>query len=347
MTEEYTYAVARIRALENGLFTDSVIDQLIACKDEAGCIHFLEEKGWGDTDSEGNGDAILAREEEKIWEVVKDLHIDMKIFSVLSLPKEFHNLKAAVKKVYEDSVSHGSGEEASGHKENRGSLGESQKPAIYYDGISVSGEELEAIISERDFDRLPDDMRNAAAEAYDTLMHTGDGQACDIIIDKACLTAVLEAGRNAGRAGHGVIKDYAETIVSIADIRTAVRAARTGKSQDFLNRALVDTEALSADHLARSAAQGEESVRDYLATTDYKDALDYLAKSPSAFEKWCDDKITESLESQKYEAFTIGPVIAYVIARQNEIKTVRLILTGKANSLPDDSIRERVRQMYV
>ena len=40
-------------------------------------------------------------------------------------------------------------------------------------------------------------------------------------------------------------------------------------------------------------------------------------------------------------------VIAYVIARQNEIKTVRIILSGKQNELPDDSIRERVRKMYV
>ena len=40
-------------------------------------------------------------------------------------------------------------------------------------------------------------------------------------------------------------------------------------------------------------------------------------------------------------------MIAYVIARQNEIKTVRIILSGKRSDLPDDSIRERVREMYV
>ena len=31
MSEQYTYAVARIRALEVSLFSDSTIDQLIAC----------------------------------------------------------------------------------------------------------------------------------------------------------------------------------------------------------------------------------------------------------------------------------------------------------------------------
>ena len=325
MAEDYTYAVARIRALENGLFTDGTIDQLINCKDVPQCVRFLEEKGWGDTETAGNGEAILAREEEKIWETVKDLHIDMKLFRVLSLPKEFHNLKAAVKAAATDG----------------------KHADIYYEGTEIKGEDLEEIIRERDFDRLPDSMKNAAEEAYDTLLHTGDGQACDVVIDRACLEAVREAGKDAGKAGCGVIRDYAETIVSIADIRTAVRSAKTGKQLDFLMKALVDTDSLSAEHLAKSAAQGVDQVREYLLTTDYRDAAEYLAKSPSAFERWCDDQITESLQPQKYEAFTIGPVVAYVIARQTEIKTVRLILTGKANGLSDEDIRERVRHMYV
>ncbi len=325
MAEEYTYAVARIRALENSLLTGSAVEQLISCQDEEQCIHFLEERGWGGAETTGDAEAILAREEEKIWEVVRDLHIDMKHFDVLSLPKEFQNLKAAVK------------EAATG---NAGA-------DIYYEGTALSGSDLSEIVRNRDFDRLPDNMKDAAEKAYDTLLHTGDGQLCDIIIDKACLEAVLEAGRKAKKEGYGVICDYAESIACVADIKTAIRSARTGKSQDFLMQALVDTESLSAAALAKAAAQGEDAVRELLSTTDYRDACDQLSKSPSAFERWCDDKIIESLQPQKYETFTIGPVIAYVIARQNEIKTVRLILTGKANGLPDESIRERVRQMYV
>ena len=66
-----------------------------------------------------------------------------------------------------------------------------------------------------------------------------------------------------------------------------------------------------------------------------------------AFERWCDNRIIEAIRPQKYNSFTIGPLVAYVLARQNEIKTVRIILTGKLNHLPDDAIRERVREMYV
>lgn len=48
MSEQYTYAVARIRALEVSLFSDSTIDQLIACQNYDQALQFLEEKGWGD-----------------------------------------------------------------------------------------------------------------------------------------------------------------------------------------------------------------------------------------------------------------------------------------------------------
>ena len=53
------------------------------------------------------------------------------------------------------------------------------------------------------------------------------------------------------------------------------------------------------------------------------------------------------LRSQKYETFTIGPIVAYVLARENEIKTVGIILSGKENGLSEESIGERIREMYV
>ena len=44
MSEQYTYAVARIRALEVSLFSDSTIEQLIACQNYDQALQFLERK---------------------------------------------------------------------------------------------------------------------------------------------------------------------------------------------------------------------------------------------------------------------------------------------------------------
>ena len=94
---QYTYAVARIRALEVSLFSASTIEQLIACKDLEGCLRFLQDKGWGGNDVPMDADAILTREREKIWETIGEMHVDMDVFNVLSYTNWFHNLKAAVK----------------------------------------------------------------------------------------------------------------------------------------------------------------------------------------------------------------------------------------------------------
>ena len=114
-----------------------------------------------------------------------------------------------------------------------------------------------------------------------------------------------------------------------------------------MKRAMAECDSLSVSQLSKAALSGMDAICEYLRGTAYAEGADALAESPSAFERWCDNRIIQTISPEKYHAFTIGPVIAYVIARQNEIKTVRIILSGKQNELPDDSIRERLREMYV
>ncbi|MDO4261147.1 MAG: V-type ATPase subunit [Eubacteriales bacterium] len=319
---KFTYAVARIRALEVSLFSASVIEQLIACRDHESCLRFLAERGWGGADVPLTQDAILTREREKIWETMREMQVDMSVFDVLSYPNWFHNLKAAVKEVC------------------TGKSGAN----IFYEGTPLSGEELTRIIQEKDYQALPENMRGAAEEAVDALLHGGDGQLCDVIIDRATLDAIMEAGRAAKDA---IIRDYAESTVAVADIRIAVRACRTGKSLEFMKRALAPCGSLDIDRLAHAALAGMDAVTEYLSGAGYAAAAEAIKESPSAFERWCDNRIIETIRPQKTNPFSVGPLVAYVIARENEIKTVRIILTCKQNGLSDDSIRERVREMYV
>ena len=322
MSEKYTYAVARIRALEVSLFSNAVIDQLIACQSYEQCLQFLAERGWGDTDTSADGEKMLKREEEKIWQTVRELSIDKKKFEVLSYQKLFHNLKAAVKAAC--------GKEVPGD--------------IFYEDTEISGQEMLDIIREKDFGRLPAGMSQAAQQACDALLHAGDGQLCDIIIDRAALDAIYKAGME---SEDEIIRDYARSVVAVADIKIAVRAQKTAKSIEFMKQAMAECGSISVDQLAKAALSGPEAIRDYLLGTEYAGGAEALSESMSAFERWCDNRIIQTISPQKYKAFTIGPVVAYVLARQNEIKTVRIVLSGKRSELPEGAIRERVREMYV
>ncbi|MDD6232041.1 MAG: V-type ATPase subunit [Frisingicoccus sp.] len=318
---QYTYAVARIRALEVSLFSASVIEQLLACRDYDSCLRFLQEKGWGG-DAAPDADRILAREEQKIWETVREMHVDLSVFNVLYYPNWFHNLKAAVKAV------------CTGRENGN----------IFYKETPVSGDEMMRIIKERDYRALPVNMQKAAEEAVETLLHSGDGQLCDIIIDRACMEAIREAGH---LAEDSVIKDYAEETVAITNIKIGIRAARTAKSLEFMKRAMTPCERINVDRLAQAALSGEDTFIEYLSGNGYSEAAEALKASLSAFERWCDNRIIEIIKPQKMNPFSVGPLVAYVIARENEIKTVRIILTCRQNGLSTEAIRERIREMYV
>lgn len=319
---EYTYAVARIRALEGSLLTQNVIEQLMACQNETQCLQLLSEKGWGDPADMQDSAQMLQREEEKIWEVISEVAPELSVFDVMSYTKVFHNLKAAIKAV------------CTGDEERN----------IFYQDSSISGAQMLEIIKNKEFWRLPETMAGAAQEAYDALLHTGDGQLCDVIVDRAALEAIYEAGKKAEDA---IIRDYAESTVAIADIKIAVRAQKTGKSPEFLKRALAPCDSIRVETLAKAVANGMEAIRDYLLGTVYAAGAEALEESPSAFERWCDNRMIETMKPQKYQAFSVGPLVAYIVARENEIKTVRIILTGKQNQFPEEAIRERIREMYV
>ncbi|MEE0201250.1 MAG: V-type ATPase subunit [Muricomes sp.] len=319
---EYTYAVARIRALESSLFSGTDIERLLACSDEEQCLQLLSEKGWGDATGSMDASAMLKREEEKTWEVIRDVAPDLSVFDVLSYSKLYHNLKAAIKEV----------------------CTEVENKNIFYDDCSIPGPEMLQLVRNKEFHRLPGNMGETAAEAYDTLLHTRDGQLCDIIVDRAALDAIYKAGQT---AEDEIIKNYAESTVAIADIKIAVRSQKTGKSLEFMKRAMAPCNSVNVDQLSKAAVSGLDAVRDYLLGTSYAEGAAALEESPSAFERWCDNRMMETIRPQKYNSFSAGPLVAYVLARENEIKTVRIILTGKQNEFPDEAIRERIREMYV
>ena len=158
------------------------------------------------------------------------------------------------------------------------------------------------------------------------------------------MEAIKEAGRS---AEDDIIRDYAESTVAVANIKIAVRASKTAKTLEFMKRAMAPCDTLNIDSLALAALSGMDSIIEYLNGNGYAEGAEALKESPSAFERWCDNRIIQTIKPQKSNPFSVGPLVAYVIARENEIKTVRIILTCKQNGLSDDSIRERVREMYV
>ncbi len=226
MSESYTYAVARIRANELALFNDQAIEQLLAAKSYEECIRLLQDKGWGGMEANPTAESLLAEEREKTWALMRELVPDLSVFDVFLYTNDYHNLKAAIKLVCTGSEDFG----------------------LFISHGTIDHRELLHAVQERDWGSLPDPMRGPAEEAYTALAQTRDGQLCDIILDRAALDAVYAAGK---ASRDELVRRYAELTVAAADIKTAVRCARTGKPMDFIRRALAECDSLSVSRLAK------------------------------------------------------------------------------------------------
>jgi V/A-type H+-transporting ATPase subunit C len=319
--KHYTYAVARIRSKELQLLDTQFINQLVAARSYHECVKLLLDKGWG---QEGHMEAeqILAYEYKRAWNFIAELVEDMSVFDVLLLPNDYHNLKAAIKLVY------------TGLQEDK----------HFIDQGTINPDTILEAVQTQDDSLLPEHMRSSAKEAYQTVTQTGDGQLCDLIIDKASLEALYAAGK---KQTNDVLRHYAELKIASSNIRIAVRSQKTGKSLDWIQRAMAPCDTLDVDRLSQAAVSSFEAICEYLRQTEYEDGVQELVSSLSSFERWCEDRLIQKILPQKYNPFTIGPLAAYLLAKDNEIKTVRIILLGKLNQLPDESIKERLRLMYV
>ena len=271
---DYIYAVARIRAKELLCFGSPAMEQLMACKTYEECLRMLNEKGWGNGSAGQTPESLLDGERNKTWEQLRELVEDMSVFDVFLYANDYHNLKAAIKENY--APSHGAD--------------------IYSSNGTIDPAVFRQAADEHDFSVLPAGMRDAAEEAMSVLRETGDGQLCDIIIDKAALNAILQAGK---ASGDPLLAFYAEHTVATANIKTAVRCQKTGKSLAFIQRALAECDTLDVSLLAQTAVESFEVMIEYLGRTCYSGAAEALTQSASAFERWCDNRLIEKIRPQK------------------------------------------------
>ena len=306
----YASAVAAVRAMENSLLTHSDIEQLIASKSKAEYNSLISAKG--------SEQATL----EDVWDMLRAYAPNDRELEILLYKNDFHNLKAALKAVI-------SGKE----------------PQHYFiRPTNLDLDKLVVAIKSKEYEDLPEYIRKTAQEAYELLTRTLDGQLSDSVIDTAALEAMQRA---AYRHGGEFMRRYAEMTALYADIKTAYRCALMKKPKSFIETEVCGTSELDKDSLVRAALEGVDGLFAYLENTQYSDAAKLLRESPAKFEKLCDDEMIELAQTSRMTAFGTEPLAAYYLAKEAEIKNLRIISVCKESGTDRETITERMRKLYV
>lgn len=319
---EYTFAVARIRANETRLLGQNEMEQLIAAPDLRAALQMLADQGWETQGALEDPNDMLRRQAQQLWQLLMEVAPDPRELSFLAAKNDFHNLKAALKSLVSD-----------------------QAPEPYWMlPNTVSVEIIWEAVSARKFHLLPAEMQRPAREAYDLLVRASDGQRADILLDRAALETLKS---RAEATGSDFAKRLAELQCATADLKIALRAALTGRSDGFLQDALCECGTLRKSTLIAAAGRGVQELLQALAETPYADCVPAFSKSFAAFEKWCDDLLLAQLDAARRVSFGLAPLAAYFVARDTEIKNVRILLSCKRLGMPAEQIRERMRESYV
>lgn len=127
--------------------------------------------------------------------------------------------------------------------------------------------------------------------------------------------------------------------------KRCIRIYTLKRTEQELTESLVPGGEISAEALLHAFKSDNAAAA--LKETGYGRLCDSMELGFTAFEKACDDYLTEYVKEAKYKTLTPEPVAAYILAKETEAKCVRIIMTCKLHNIDAETIKERVREAYV
>lgn len=325
---DYLVISARVRALENKLLTRERMERMLEARSSEEAVKVLGECGYGEFSA-----ASPSAMEEKLVEVRSAAYEDMRagvpnpsLIDVFRLKYDYHNVKVLIKA------------EAVGADGAR----------LLMEGGRYPSAALREAYHKEDLRDVSETFRQAVLQAKETLSVTGDPQAADFVLDRAYYQELRDA---AEASESQFLQGYVRLMIDAANLRAAVRASRMGRGAEFLSQVLVSGG--NADQ-ARIAAADPAQLAALFSGTPLAEAaakgsaLTAAGSGPlTAFERLCDNALTAYLAQSRRIPFGEHVVLGYLFAKEAELTTIRIIMTGRMAGLDTEIIRERLRESYV
>ena len=330
---EYTYASARIRALENRMVGRERIEALIEARNTAEAMDRLAEYGLTLPEIAGeSGEALGAAREAMLLAILREAYAEAEsstpcpaLFRYFRYPYDCNNLKAAIKCAVRGIST----------------------VEMLFDFGTVSADEVEGLLREGKTDRFPTAMAAAVSVARAAYDKTGDPRRIDTVMDRACYEDMLAAS-----AGDETLQGWLRARIDLTNIITTLRILRMGMGDvggAFLTESLLPGGTLSAESLLSAYRAGEIGLWDAIRRTDYS-ALTYVEGDPrplSAVEKAADDLYMARVRRDARIPFGAPVIAGYLVGWETAVKNIRIILAAKDAELGSAVIRERIRMSYV
>ncbi len=327
----YQYPCAVIRGNELTLLTASDLNRVADAGSIQAAMTILHEFGYGDGKELSNPrafEAVLAAEQQRVSELVLSVIPEKEELAFLQFPTDYHNAKVILKA------------EALG-----------TDPADYLlEGGRVDGMELAAMVKERNFMFAPPALRDAILDTVEVYGKNRDPQEIDILLDRACYMEML---KEAVAADNDFVTGYVKLLIDILNVQTFVRVKQIGKPAEFLAKVFLEGGKIDLTTLTELYGEGYQQIGEKLDLYGFGEVVSRGAAeaaeggSFALMEKLCDNLKVRYAKGAQFITAGIEPIAAFYVAKEMELKNLRMVLTGKLVGIPEETLKERLREAYV
>jgi len=329
---DFLYVSARIKVLETKLLGKNDIERILDADGPEEALKILSDTDYGSDIAEMDNiydfEKVLVKSLSRTIKMLKESFDEHEIIRFFLVKNDYHNLKVIIK----SSI-----------------LG--IDPREYFSTLGeVSSEEMIKFSEGETTAMIPDSMKEALLRAKDAYESTQDPQQIDIVLDKALfeeMQAIVD------KLNDKFLREYFIAMVDLTNIRAMVRLKKVDADGRTFHDALLAGGSVDTDYLKELFTGGISNIVDALSSTPYHEVVEEgIAQweesgGPSVFEKLIDDYLIGLVRRGLYKPFGPETVIGYLAAKENEMKILRIIMVGKINSISEDMIRERLRDVYV
>lgn len=324
---DYLAITAMLATRSAGMLTEDRMERMLAAPSFDEAAKIPEECGYGDLSGK-NAEEVNAALEGRLVEIYDELARivpEPQLVDIFRRKYDYHNLKVLIKSQQ---------------------LGTATADLLSARS-TVPYETVREALNSGEMLALPPEIAHAAEEAQSILARTSNPQLADFALDRAYFAALTEL---ASKVSDPYAGQYVRLLIDNANLRAVVRTVRMGKDADFLKLALVpggevsEATLLAASESPESFAAVFQSSR--LAEAAETGAAAMAGGSLTKFERQCDNTVLRFVKEAKRMSFCAAHVVAYLAAMENEVTSLRMILTGRLAGLPSDTIRERLRECY-
>ncbi len=329
-TTEYMYCSSRIRALENQIMGKDFISSLVETSSYEEVLNRISEKTGLISDPDGviDVEGMLEKIFSDACTLIEKLTPDAKMYEFLRYGYDCNNIKTAIKCRVR-------GIDPSG---------------MLFECGTKTAEDAVAAVAGEDVG-YPANMAKAAIQAQEIYAKTKNPQGIDICVDKACFADMLE---NAGKYGSELSVKLVNTRITLINIMICIRLISmnllNSTGEKLIREALLEGGSFERDFYPEACAGGLDRLFEMLEYTDYGKFAAFASENRDnlgLIEKYADDRYMEVAKEAKMIPFGPEVAIGYLVAREYEVKNLRILTSAKRNRISPTVIRERLRESYV